>query len=299
MFDWSDWKRHIEQSSTRWQSRPAVCSISSSPDFGKPLSSSFPGSFRVNLKCATCGGLEWVPQITQPAFASNLFGSAQLFGGSSQPASGDFKLSPFGGATSSPTFAPTIASTNGTASALSCVSASRTVKSPTFGQSSTPAFGSSGAPCFRLSSSPAAFSPVKSNPFGPSLSHYQAQSSPLGTLRINLKCATCGGLELVPQITQPAVGGSIPFGSTQAFGGSKPTFGRTHSPEFGGATSNPTFGSTTTSTYGSTGTALILSSTSTSGVVNNTIFGPPSTPASGSSSASSFSISCQEHSIWT
>ncbi|XP_042489920.1 nuclear pore complex protein NUP98A-like [Macadamia integrifolia] len=41
------------------------------------------GCYRIVLKCDTCGGFDWVPHITQPHHP--LFGSTQPLGGSSQP----------------------------------------------------------------------------------------------------------------------------------------------------------------------------------------------------------------------
>ncbi|XP_042516127.1 nuclear pore complex protein NUP98A-like [Macadamia integrifolia] len=48
---------------------------------GSPASS-FCGSFRIALKCATCGSFDWIPHVTQPQHP--LFGSTQPLGGSSQ-----------------------------------------------------------------------------------------------------------------------------------------------------------------------------------------------------------------------
>ncbi|XP_043705618.1 nuclear pore complex protein NUP98A-like [Telopea speciosissima] len=162
--------------------------LSSAPAFGSPAHS-FCGSFRICLKCATCGGFDWVPQITtQSAFETRTpFGSTQPFGGSPQPT---FVVS------NKPVFGTTTTTTTTTSSPT------------TFGiTTKTPTFSSTGTNPF-LSNAPA---------FGGSAPSF------CGSFRIYLKCATCGGFDWVPQITQSAFEKSTPFGSTQPLGGSPQT----------------------------------------------------------------------------
>ncbi|KAG1328327.1 nuclear pore complex protein NUP98A [Cocos nucifera] len=243
-------------SSPAFGSSTPAFGASSTPAFGSS-SASFGGSSVFGQK-PTFGGFGSTAnqtnpfgQQTQPAFGSNLFGSATPFGASSQPAFGATSAPAFG-STSSPVFGatatPAFGATTAPAFGATTMPAFCSTTSPAFGSTTIPLFGSTGAafgapstPAFGSTATPA-FGTQSSSMFGSSNTPAFGAST---TPTFGSSTAPAFGASTTPSF---GFGSSPSFGQSSSAFGSTP-FGTTTSPfgaqssSFGTQTATPAFGS--------------------------------------------------------